>query len=52
LSLVLLGSALDVEAELRVEFLLDGGAREECAQTVANVAQKFSEHDDLRLFSR
>ena len=31
LPLVLLSLALDVEAELVVELLLDGGAREQCA---------------------
>src|SRR5206468_7573499 len=44
--LILLSFALDVEAELIVELLLDGGAREERAQTIANVAQEFSEHDE------
>ena len=52
LPLVLLRLALDVEAELVVELLLDGGAREQRAQTIANVAQEFSEHDDLPLFDR
>jgi hypothetical protein len=48
LSLVLLDRAFDVEAELVVELSLDEGAREEGAQTMANVAQKLSEHDALR----
>src|SRR5437899_8748528 len=44
LPLVLLSLALDVEAELRVELVLDGVAREERAQTIANVAQESGEH--------
>jgi hypothetical protein len=39
LPLVLLRLALDVEAELIVELLLEGAAREHCTEAIPDVAQ-------------
>src|SRR5205807_7300591 len=48
LPLVLLSLVLDVKAELVVELLLQGGAREQRAQAIADVAQHVGEHGVLR----